>query len=440
MHGLRQLTTSNRKFRLIATWLVLVGASWTSTSSVAILAEDPEPLVANPNPEATILVPTAPTVEEIDTWIEELGHDAFAVRQSAANRLLAAGVSARGRLLEVAESPDPETRAAARRLVALIDQSEFQRRLQAFAADVDGRRGLSLPGWEQYRELIGADPAARALFVEMQRHDASLFAAVFGSSGQRIEPLWEERLARLIAWQALSANREKGPPLGSCAAMLFLGSVGRIEVSDQAAVTLDGLIQRSPLRETLQGAAAQDAVRRIVASWIVNCPNRNEVILDRRLGLASVLDLKETLPLALAVIGGDPRYSGVRPYLRATAVLLVGQFGTEDHVVQLEPLLDDAGVCIQAQLRLPGVPDRTDLTVQVRDAALIALLQVTGQQPADYGYLHARLQPQRMFQLQSLHPLSDEQRTKALAKWRSWREKQQGKESKAEPREPAPGK
>jgi hypothetical protein len=430
MHRLRQLANSASTLKRSATWLTITGAFWAFCSNVTIIAEELETIAASPKLGPTVLFSPTPTADEIDSWIAELSHDEFAVRQSAANRLLAAGVAARSRLLEVAESPDPETRAAARRLVSLIDQSEFQRRLEAFAADVDGRRGLSLPGWEQYRELIGGDPAARALFVEMQRNDASLFAAAFGSSGQRIEPLWEERLVRLISWQALSANRDKGPPLGSCAAMLFLGSVGKFEISDQAAVTLDGLIQRSPLRESLQGGTTQDVVRRIVASWIVHCPNKNEVILDRRLALASVLDLKETLPLALAVIGGDPRYAGVRPYIRATAALLVGQFGTPDHVDQLEPLLDDAGVCSQAQLRLPGAPDRTALTVQVRDAALVALLQLTGQQPADYGYLHARLQPQRMFQLQSLHPPSDEQRTKALAKWRAWREKQLGRESK----------
>jgi hypothetical protein len=61
------------------------------------------------------------------------------------------------------------------------------------------------------------------------------------------------------------------------------------------------------------------------------------------------------------------------------------------------------------------------LNVQVRDAALVVMMHLTGQQPADYGYLHARLTPQRTFQLQTLHRENDEQRAAAVAKWRSWR-------------------
>jgi hypothetical protein len=88
----------------------------------------------------------------------------------AAKQLLTAGIAARAPLSEASEGPDPETRAAARRLVALIDKSEFNHRLEAFAADTDGKRGLTLPGWKQFTELVGGDAAARALFVDMQRH------------------------------------------------------------------------------------------------------------------------------------------------------------------------------------------------------------------------------------------------------------------------------
>ena len=111
-----------------------------------------------------------------------LGHDAFTVRQAAASQLLAAGMSAREPLLAIVDGPDPERRAAARRLVALIDQSEFHRRLEAFAADTEGRQGLTLPGWDQYQKLVGSDPAARALFVDMQRHEGALISAMFGAS------------------------------------------------------------------------------------------------------------------------------------------------------------------------------------------------------------------------------------------------------------------
>ena len=113
--------------------------------------------------------PTTPTAEEVNAWIQSLRHDTYAVRQAAAKKLLDAGMAARAQLAEAADDPDPESRAAARRLVALIDKAEFNHRLAVFAADIDGREGRTLPGWEQFQKLVGSDSAARSLFVEMQR-------------------------------------------------------------------------------------------------------------------------------------------------------------------------------------------------------------------------------------------------------------------------------
>src|SRR4029077_8261454 len=90
-------------------------------------AEEPAKLVAATERLAPASVASP---DEISRWIDELGHDAFTVRQAAASQLLAAGMSAREPLLAIVEGPDPERRAAARRLVAQIDQSEFHRRLE----------------------------------------------------------------------------------------------------------------------------------------------------------------------------------------------------------------------------------------------------------------------------------------------------------------------
>jgi hypothetical protein len=361
-----------------------------------------------------------PTPDDINRWIAELSHDAFTVRQAAAARLLAAGMAARDALLAIADGPEPETRAAARRLVALIDQSEFNRRLEAFAADTDGRQKLTLPGWSEYQKLVGGDPVARGLFVDMQRHEGALFSAVFGVSSRPAEEVWESRLTRLARWQTPTVDRNPVPPLASCAAIVFLASVPEMNVSETAALNVEGLIQRSPIHEALQ-SAQQDAVRRIVTSWILNCPNPNEEILLRRLNLMSTLNLEGALPLALAIVGGDTKYAHVQPLTRSMAALAVGQFGNRAHIERLEPLLDDAAVCQQLQGQLPGQPATA---VQVRDVALVVMLSLTDQRPADYGYVNARLQQPRSFLLPSLFRENDKQRDEAVAKWRAWRSAQ----------------
>jgi hypothetical protein len=381
---------------------------------------------------ASALDSVAPAADDISKWIGELSHDAFTVRQAAASRLLSAGPSARDALLVVVDGPDPEARAAARRLVALIDRTEFNRRLEAFAADTDGRRGLTLPGWKQFRELIGSDAAARELFVDMQRAESALLSAAFEASSKPAEQIWEERLMRLVSWQP-AGNRTVPAPLGSCAAMLFLGSVSEFDVSDRAAVLLDNLVQRAPIRDLMVAGGPQDSIRRLVVAWLVNCPNKNENILAHRLTLISTFNLKEALPLALEVAGADKQFAGVQPGARAIAVLVIGQLGGKEHIDLIEPLLDDATVCMPLQAPQPG---KVAGGVQVRDVALVVMLHLTGQRAADYGYLHARLQPQQTFQLQTLHAASDEARAQAIAKWRAWREANKGRESRDEGTKP----
>ena len=226
---------------LAGSWLLVL--AWVSAARPAI-AQVPNAKVGEQRNSTA-------TQPEIDRWIAELGSDSYPIRQSAAEQLLAAGMSARNALIQLADGADPETRAAARRLVSLIDRTEFRRSLDAFAADTDGQRGLTLPGWEAFQKLVGSDPACRTLFVDMQRQEGSLLATAFGISKKPPDELWEDRLQRVAQWQTSASERGAAPPLGSCAAMLFLGCSNDMNVSDSAATIVDILIQRSPVREAL---------------------------------------------------------------------------------------------------------------------------------------------------------------------------------------------
>ena len=360
---------------------------------------------------------TPPTLKEITRWVKELSDDSYAVRQEAAARLLAAGMPARDQLLQIVEGPDPETRAAARRLISLIDRSEFHRRLEAFAADTDGKQGLSLPGWDQFQRIAGGDAAARSLFVEMQQQEGALFSAVFGVSKRAPEELWEARLARLSQVQIMGGDRNRAPALGTCAAILFLAAVPEMNVSDGAGIMVETMLEQQPIRDTLQGENAREAVRKLVIDWLLHCPNKSEELLRRRLTYISAMNLEDGLPLALDVVS-DPQYLQVHPLIKADAAQIVGQLGKREQIDRLEPLLDDASVCVQLATPIPAQPVQT---VQVRDVALVVMLRLTDQSPSDYGYLKAALQPTRTFNLQSLFRDNDQQRADAIAKWREWR-------------------
>jgi hypothetical protein len=361
-----------------------------------------------------------PSADQIAQWIDELGHSAYAVRQMAAERLMAAGLAARDTLSKETDSPDPETRAAARRIVALIDESETNRRLTAFAADVDGRRGLSLPGWKEFGELVGQDEAARALFVDMQRHEAPLLAEVFGSEPREGKSAWDDRLMRLMNYRP--GQQMIVPPLGSCATMMFLGATPNSEANDARTNSLFALAIRPPLREALQVRREPSIVRRLVVAWIVKCPNRSEPALRDRLGLMLIYGLEEALPLPMEIARGGPEYLTVSPNLRASAALAVARFGTKEDVTSLEPLLDDdSSFAVQNGFTVANGPPGMVSTVQVRDAALAAMVHLTGQDLKDYGFTRARANPQTLFEPTSLGLDNNDERTKAIAKWRAWK-------------------
>jgi len=360
----------------------------------------------------------AASPEDIQQWIKDLNHDEFTVRQAASSRLLAAGTAARDALLVVADGPEPETRAAARRLVSLIDRTDFNQRLEDFAADTDGKRGVTLPGWEQFSALIGKDQAARDLFVDMQKSDGALIATIVGISSQPPDQLLDDRLARLLSWQTNPNGRNVAPPLGSCATVVFLGTLPESNISERGAAWIDILIQRPPIAEAMTPGASPSAIRKLATAYVLNCPRISENSLRRRLQIIAISNMKEALPLALKVIGREGPYANLSPAVRAEGALIVGQFGGREHVETLEPLLDDVSVCLPIQSAQPGVIS----SVQVRDVALASMLQLTGQAPADYGYTRVRAaQAPQVLQLQTLAPPSDQVRDNAIAKWKEWR-------------------
>jgi hypothetical protein len=426
---------------IAATAVLLILAIGTQLSAQTLPGS---PTSAAPQSSGDIR-PTTPTTQDINTWIESLRHDTYAVRQAAAKKLLDAGTAAREQLAAVADDPDPESRAAAKRLVALIDKAEFDHRLAAFAADTDGRNGLTLPGWEQFQKLVGSDSAARSLFVEMQRSEASLLAGVFkaeqkspGRGGtvvqvagdapgiRRENPLntsWEDRLLRLMRWPGGPENGPTTPQLGSCATMIFLGSVDEGRLSDRAGTYLPQLVQRAPIQSAIQGSVRQDAVRRLVVAWVVECPNRSDTVLQQRLNLAISQEFPEAVPLALSVATSDPAYLTAPPMVRVDAMRLVARMGRPADAEKLEPLLEDASVCLSFA-GVPGGGAGLVREIQIRDVALVAMLHLTDQDPAEYGYRHARRQSQQLLDPGSLFTESDDQRTAAIAKWREWKFRQ----------------
>jgi hypothetical protein len=383
---------------------------WTATATMLLLVVTFfQPTMAAP----------APSQADVDRWVAELGNDDYQVRKAAADQLVEGGDLARAALAKFADGPDPEIRFAARRLMTLIDDSAFNRQLAEFAADVDGKRGATLPGWKEFSKFVGRDPAARELFVDMQREEPVLLQRTFDPSSPDRQVDWEGQINRLLRARIFNQPGQLSIPAGSCATLLFLGSLPDANISDAGAAGLRQLTQIPPLSDSIAPNQSKNAIRRLVCAWIIHCPNRSNVILQQRLDAMFQHSLSECLPLALEMIEPKPEYLALTPAQQMLAVLAVGKFGSEENIAALEPLLEDERECLPRQ-QING-PGSELAAVQIRDVALAAMLRLTGQEPVAYGFLHARPHPQMLFDVTSLYLENDERRTQALEQWRVWR-------------------
>ena len=201
--------------------------------------------------------------------------------------------------------------------------------------------------------------------------------------------------------------------------MFFLGSLPGTTISDPAAGQLVQLAQLPPVGEMIAADRPENAVRRLVSAWIVDCPSRSDQVLQLRLALLVTYQLTDALPLAKAVARHDPEFLTVFPPQRVSALLAVGKLGSSKDVADVEPLLEDRTEYLPKPLA--NRPQGYEYSVQIRDVALATMLRLTGQEPVAYGYLHARPHPQSVFDPASLGMESDEKRDAAAEKWRAWR-------------------
>jgi hypothetical protein len=164
-------------------------------------------------------------------------------------------------------------------------------------------------------------------------------------------------------------------------------------------------------------------IRKLVAAWINQCTNQNESSVQQRLGVAGTYQLSEAVPLAVSVALGRDDYRGLSPATRLAALILIAQLGTREQVDRLEPLLEDATVCFPAGMVRQRVGAPTGEEVQIRDVALVMLLQMTDQRPDEYGYPHAQRNGRELNPV-LMYPSSAAERPRALAKWRRWKTSQ----------------
>jgi len=350
--------------------------------------------------------PTEADDAVVAAMIDDLGASSYAEREKAARGLAELGIAARQPLQAALRHADAEVRQRARHILDYVLDRDFQQRLRAFAADVDGSHGQDLPGWNRYRETIGDDAAARRLFVDMQRTESLLIEAYIQ------EPAKAGRIldARLQALRADSfiedAIFEQPRSVGQAAALLFVGADATVPLSEASCDYVATFVRQQSFYQQAAGATRNSApLKKLLAGWVGRYFGDGRAIHRTNLFLALEYQLPEGLSLATRMVADPQLEVNVKPI----AILAVARFGDRDEVPLLTPLLADATV-------LQQIDDRQS---EVRDVVLAGLLHLTGQAPRDYGL---ELEPTELLDYDPLRfgYASDEERQAALDRWEKW--------------------
>jgi hypothetical protein len=350
---------------------------------------------------------------EVARLVAQLGASTFAQRESATRQLAAIGLPARDALLAALRGPDAEVRDRARRVLQVVLERDFQARLRDFAVDHDPHAGHGLGCWDRYARLVGQEAAARRLFVEMQRAESGLLEASETDSLAAGE-LLEARTRQLqegewvddeLTWQ--------GASVGRIAALLFVAAQHDTPLSDVAASYVANFVYQNSFLDGVSGGPAAAPLRKILGAWVMRPVTASSNLRVQNLMMSIQHELPETLPLALAMLKDPPG----EPYPRAYTILAVARFGDRAHLEPLAPLLDDAASCGEYEI------DGRTLDCQVRDVALAALLHLSGQNLADYGFDRVEVDSP-LLDISRMGFANDTDRQAALARWRAWQAEQ----------------
>jgi hypothetical protein len=354
----------------------------------------------------------------------ELAHDALARMGRLAKPVLAEAATA---------DPDPEVRSRAARLLPQAAADDLKARVDAFLADADGQYEHNLPAWDAYRKLVGADRAARDLYVEMVKSGPSLelLAALELPADQAGRAISDRR----FLMQA-QVQRRIGPDgvlrpinplaLPDIAALLFaeclVPSKDIPRVGPWASVTGATFVQQPASLAAVNNPDVPHAgpYRHILARWLDTRVAPDDLNIMYHIGGTTLKGFKETTPLLRRVVTTP----GVNGYPKGQAMMYLVQRNGKEEIPFLKSQLTNDTPVTQVFLG-PGGGANARADCQVRDVALALLLHQTGQRLPDYGFRSPPgVLPNPVQNLYNYGFVSDEDRAAALVKFAWWQFKQ----------------
>jgi hypothetical protein len=243
----------------------------------------------------------------------------------------------------------------------------------------------------------------------------------------------------------LPATRGATLTMGSMLAMLFVGSDPAVRLSDEAADLMVTLPRSTEFRAAITPSASpqREPCQRLLGRWVAR-ESLDKYVTDN-LAFAVAYDLKEGIEparrllkqqAAIGIQAPQPAIARAKQVLgqqssfgKFWSLVLVARFGAKEDLDLIKPFLSDA------QVYLDGASNNQPMQAQIRDAALAATVQLSGQNPKEFGF--ERFQATDRVQLNAVMIAfrNEKERSAAFDKWQAWQNGQtQAAREKAEPK------
>lgn len=337
--------------------------------------------------------------------VRQLGSPNFTARSQAEQRLLDLGYESYSAIVAGAESDDPEVRYRAERLLKLLQRAAFADNQHQLRQNPWRVPAAFAPGWEAYHQLLGDGPDSRELYVQILNSETNLLLTL-SYPGWRLE--FERRCADLQAFSHQRRRIELQP--GSIAALLFLACHEDNQPSGLASSVIYMLIADGNFRDAVENSQSSDVLKALIGHWIRKSENSSPM---QRLGDAAAFNLDAAVDVARGIIQDRDRVNSSPIHLE-NAIFYLARHGGQEVIEELETLLTD-----RHQLR--GSSRGSEMDVQIRDVALVALLHLTDQEPQTYRYYELQPKTGYLYIGNSARFASAADREFALNKWQEWR-------------------
>lgn len=336
-----------------------------------------------------------------DQLVEQLGDSRFIQRQIATEALTELGLPALNAVRRGTEHTDPEVRFRSRQILRAIRHLERQRLISAFIAGLDVETANELPGWVEYKALVGDGQEARSLYVQMLEAEWVFLDAIF----QNDETLSGAMLASRC--RALRLSLPQRPiSIGSIAALMFVASREGVDLTNQGyLMTL--CYRNSDFDRAMRAGSYRNSLRGLVGALVGR--DSTDALMTQRLSFALQYDLDEGVGPARRVLGDRLG----QPHDRQYAILVLTKLGEEKDQLLIRTMLDDTGV-VASQRRVNNVR----ITTQVRDIALAALIYKSDGKFGDFDLPSVTQSRTTVLRTQSIGFPNETARDSAIAKWR----------------------